>query len=160
VRVLFLDFDGVLLNRACWREPLKVKGKAATPNPELVARLAEIVRRTGARIVVSSTWRVGRTADELTDILHAAGLPGSERVLDVTPYGVDGRHVERGVEIRHWMAQRDDVESFVVLDDDDDRANITRFRWVLTKFETGLQDEHVELAVRALMHPCGPLVTA
>src|SRR5690348_10404441 len=64
MKVIFLDIDGVL-------------NSASTPNPRkfpyivddrLLARFKELVRRTGATVVLSSTWRVdpvGRFAAKL-----------------------------------------------------------------------------------------------
>jgi hypothetical protein len=48
--------------------------------------LNEIVACGEADVVVSSTWRYGKTAPELQEILDAEGFKGC--VLDKTPTGV------------------------------------------------------------------------
>ena len=42
----------------------------------------------GADVVVSSTWRYGKTVSELQEMLEAEGFIG--RVIDKTPVGVPG----------------------------------------------------------------------
>lgn len=54
MRVLFLDIDGVLNHRAVF-----VPGDVAPICPVALARLKALIERTGATIVVSSTWRRG-----------------------------------------------------------------------------------------------------
>lgn len=58
VRVLFLDVDGVL-NRTGYR-PATSTGLRSWIEPELAANLSALLRVTGARIVMSSDWRIGR----------------------------------------------------------------------------------------------------
>lgn len=153
-RVVFLDFDGVVVIRKGPREK-RDDGTPGPilPHPDLVARLNGIVATTGAEVVVSSTWRMGREVSELAAILEASGFVG--RVVDKTPWGVDGRHVERGHEIHAWLGEHPDVTSFVVLDDDNDRGPLTQGRWLVVKggFDSGLSDEDVRAAIRVLMTP-------
>src|SRR3546814_13573795 len=50
--VLFLDIDGVILSgRALWKS-----GNHTYLPPQAVALLNEVCERTGARVVLSSTW--------------------------------------------------------------------------------------------------------
>src|SRR3546814_3520495 len=51
--VLFLDIDGVILTgRALWKS-----GNHTYLPPQAVALLNEVCERTGASVVISSTWR-------------------------------------------------------------------------------------------------------
>ena len=57
---LFLDVDGVLnsqRSRSRVHEPGVSCDEASRPTPEKLALLADLVAATGARVVVSSTWR-------------------------------------------------------------------------------------------------------
>src|SRR5437016_7412087 len=73
VRVIFLDIDGVLA-------PIRRWDRYGDLDPACVQVLNEIVARGGADVVVSSTWRYGRTVAELQVILESKGFTG--RVLD------------------------------------------------------------------------------
>lgn len=159
MRIIFLDFDGVLNSHAWF-----VQGGRSMHDvdPACVRRINTITERTGAHVVVSSTWRLGRTLDELRSILAKHGYNG--KVIGVTP-DLSGRTtglhvaVERGHEIQKWMDDRarEDarfgvVESFVIIDDDSDMAHL-KPRLVQTTFATGITDLQVERAIALLKDP-------
>ena len=77
-RVIFLDVDGVLAHAGTYnrgRGEERLWRFAAQLDLDCMARLIRIVRATGARIVVSSTWR--RFSDQIGGLrkgLQIAGL--------------------------------------------------------------------------------------
>ena len=155
MKILFLDFDGVLNSEAFFR----AHGNRYLPetlDTLAVARLNAILARTGARVVVSSTWRLGYSQAELQAILERHGFAGE--IIGVTPQieevDADGirvaLHRPRGQEIQAWLsAQPEAPEAFVILDDQDDMEHLAG-RMVQTTFATGLGDPHVEAAVQML----------
>ncbi len=154
MKILFLDFDGVLNSTAFFR----TRGNRYEPetlDEAAVRRVNAILARTGAKVVVSSTWREGYSIDGLRKILvhhgFAGELVGVTPVLSEVEDGTSIRlHVARGQEIQTWLdAQQGSIDTFVILDDMDDMEHLTD-RLVLTSFETGLEDEHVEAAVALL----------
>ncbi len=66
MRVLFLDVDGVL-NRTGYHPGTSVGLRSWIEAP-LAARLSEVLRVTGAQIVMSSDWRLGRELPQLFNI--------------------------------------------------------------------------------------------
>lgn len=154
LRFIFLDIDGCLnssdylLHRRSIRRPTHHNIDA-----EAVPRLNAITDRTGAVIVISSTWRVGRMAREMGEILRMHGVTG--RVIDRTPFRFRGANRgPRGLEIQDWMdAQPEEIsaQQIAILDDDSDMEHLID-RLVKTTWEHGLQDEHVERCVDLL---CG-----
>jgi hypothetical protein len=148
MKLVFLDFDGVM-NDYAW---LGGPWCASRLDPKLVVRLNAIVERTGAKVVVSSSWRHGTEVDALRAILVQAGFRGE--VIDKTPVlahwfnGVPW--LVRGHEIQAWLGCcADPVESFVILDDDADMAML--LPWLVRTFcEAGMQDAEVEAAVAVL----------
>lgn len=150
MKVIFLDFDGVLNSKNyfdCGVVDSGVGWEANQIDSRAVARLNRIVEATGALIVVSSTWRLGKTVPELQALLNARGFRG--RVLDKT-----GDHPPRCAEIAAWMLEWHDMggkpplSSFVILDDD--RVGWFGDREINTSFERGLEDSHVERAIALL----------
>src|SRR5713101_2329269 len=77
-RVIFLDIDGVLA-------PIRRWDRYGDLDPACIQVLNGIVARAEANVVVSSTWRYGKTAPELQEMLEAEGFKGC--VLDKTPTG-------------------------------------------------------------------------
>ena len=71
-RVIFLDIDGVLA-------PIRTWDRYGDLDAACVQVLNDIVASGGADVVVTSTWRHGRTVGELQEMLDACGFAG--RVL-------------------------------------------------------------------------------
>jgi len=155
MKILFLDIDGVLNSHAFWKR-LRAEKKLIQDHkldPLAIERLNRLTDETGAKLVVSSTWRLpyvwNKQLGMLVTRLQQAGITGE--IIGMTPdhqkaYG-------RGGEIQAWMlqARQDgiDIESFVILDDDSDMDHLIGYL-VQTRFEDGLQDIHVEAAIKIL----------
>jgi len=84
--VVFLDIDGVLA-------PIRRLDRYGDLEPACIGVLNEIVSSARADVVVSSTWRHGRTVAELQAMLEAEGFTG--RVVDKTPLGRRATGAER-----------------------------------------------------------------
>jgi len=154
MRVLFLDFDGVLNSHAWMERQPPTTNFLRAVDPEAVARLAEVIRRTGARIVVSSTWRILNSLANLRGVLIEAGFPPPCPIIGATPRlhrTPEGAPRYRGHEIQQWLDEAGaEVQAFAIVDDDSDMVHLTP-RLVQTNFERGLQDEHVEALVALLL---------
>lgn len=121
MKVIFLDIDGVLNVYGEGRD--KYGSGFHTP---LVENLRYIIEQTDAKIVISSTWRFNGL-QEMKDMWRDRGLPGD--VIDITPdkydelvicSSIDYEKVLRGHEIQYWLDTHNDIESYVIIDDDTD----------------------------------------
>lgn len=161
MKVVFLDFDGVL-------------NKGHGPGvPALVKRLNTITDRTGAAIVVHSSWRWARSVETLREILVSWGVTGP--VLDKCPHPVMYRtepggmvvgvedwaafqgnvksNSERCIAIQRWLDDHTDVEEYVILDDCPGLGYfVGKPPFIQTQMNVGLTEEHVS---RALKHLAG-----
>lgn len=161
MKVIFLDFDGVInsaefmkarhkaketkdIDRNSERdEKSKFNWYISMISEEHVSRLNQIVKATGAKIVVSSTWRILHDVEELSAFLKAKGFIGE--IIDRTPrFG----GAPRGEEITCWL-DNNKVDRFVILDDDSDMCGL-KHKLVHTSWQTGLQPEHVVKAIEML----------
>lgn len=157
-KIIFLDIDGVL-NSVDYFDQTKHCDGYSEINPEQVKLLKEIIDRTGAEIVLSSTWRnLAKRKDEsehqmytyLTDTLQEYGL----EIIDHTPY-IDQ---DRPKEIKAWLdAQPDKDIRFVSIDDDYPQHEYDKFGigdcLVKTSYyekNGGLRKEHVKKAIEIL----------
>jgi hypothetical protein len=92
--------------------------------PKTIGNLNELIFNTGAEVIVSSTWRLGRTADDIQKILDKRGFEGN--IIDVTPrlsFNGVGGSVPRGSEIDQWLRNNNfgwPFNRYVILDDDSD----------------------------------------
>jgi hypothetical protein len=164
VKVIFLDFDGVL-NSSEWfmdnqkliRESTSLLQRgAAELNPVLIRRVLEIIEATGAAVVVSSSWRILHTRDELNEIFKQAGFPQMvDHIIDVTPRDRGQSYNEtRGREIEAWIKGYEEkngrLDSYVIIDDDGDMLSHQRPLFVQTSWDFGILPKDVQQAIRIL----------
>ncbi|HVK68068.1 MAG TPA: HAD domain-containing protein [Polyangium sp.] len=153
MKIVFLDFDGVLNHYLMLLQ--EDRDTRRRFSPPAVDRLNTIVRRTGARVVVSSSWREWNTVHKLRALLAEEGFVGE--VLDHTsilhprtmriPDPNPGQ--TRCMEIMQWLdAQPERPERFVAIDDL--HLDLLAAHQVKTESDTGLLDEHVALSVDLL----------
>jgi hypothetical protein len=177
MNVLFLDVDGVLNSEAFLRkldEQHRQLGHTEPSSPkhettctcyrlenqidrDAVARLNRLVAQTGAKIVVSSSWRLLLDPPELHRVLAGHGLVAE--IIGETPDGPndpeiraelsDSDRIFRGHEIDAWLRKHPEVERWVILDDSGDMV-MHKNRLVQTDAQEGLLDEHVDLAIRVM----------
>ena len=158
MKVLFLDFDGVL--NGCAENMGSLDPRVAEPETELwcaeqidhghVERLNEIVDATGAVVVLSTSWRNVHPLNRLRGMLQLAGFRGF--ILGDTPRlhrTPDGEERHREHEIEMWLeAAGDAVESYVTLDDWN--MGHLRHRLVQCTVQIGIQPEQVARAIELL----------
>lgn len=111
-KVIFLDIDGVMNSVTT---PFGDRRRLSTfLDPSNVAVLNQIVRATGAVVVVTSTWRLTMSIEQLRGHFEEAGCVAE--IVDVTP---DLDAYRRDREVRAWLAaQREPPRRWVILDDD------------------------------------------
>lgn len=162
MKVVFLDFDGVITTfESDWNLcPKKMK------------LLGEILKATDAKIVISSSWR-RNTLEETLQFISGGSpysndnpFPYCDKVVGITnrmyafsyndPINeISGKRpnylIPRGVEIDIWLkVNGQDVENYVILDDDDDMLYCQRESFVKTDPYEGLSEENVEQAIKIL----------
>lgn len=164
-RILFVDVDGVLNSNRFMRKRLKENkawvsdvtlGLANCIDPVCLGRLAGLVQRTGAKIVISSSWRIRCDPPLFEQAFARLGFPlkvfGRTPRPEVIPGSVLVVGLTRGAEIDAWLRHEAPrpVESFVILDDQSDmEPHMSR----LVKIHDGLEDAHIEQAVILLEEP-------
>ena len=154
MKVIFLDIDGVLNSRAYdrkrnWNEKTDI-------DETRLPFIKEIVDATGAKIVLSSTWRqhwdkdINRCDEDglyINKTFAKFGLSIFDKIPDL---GITALILD---EISKWMKEiKEVIDSFVIIDD-------YRYGWgdlsehfVKTEpnFRLGIEREHVERAVEIL----------
>ena len=106
MKVIFLDLDG----------PICYLGQ---PQKDAIYCLTELIRLTGAKIVITSSRRIGKTLDQVTSQLSLwTGFP-SESVIELLDviYSQIGYEISRGAEIEIYLRNHPEVENYVILDD-------------------------------------------
>ena len=116
-KILFLDFDGVLVTDRGQKSQLATGGilrddHGALFDPECVKYLKEIINATDAEIVVTSTWKMEMGLDGIRQMWRDRDLPGN--VIGVTP---DIDPIHRGDEIAAWLNSYGEDCRYAIIDD-------------------------------------------
>lgn len=176
MKVLFLDIDGVLnsQNWFGWRaycaknlgenefsmdkhltEDEFILYKLSMLDNRAIANLNRIIDETGCKVVLSSSWRCLWDPKENTKTLEALKLKGFKYDF----YGLTPRipqkdfGQERGIEIQAWIdkeLEKNEIESFVILDDDNDMLPKQIDNFLLINNQYGLSDIDVFKAIEIL----------
>jgi len=120
MKVIFLDIDGVLVTRNSIKyqylnypneNDIRFSKKA-------VNNLNKLIRLTKSKIVISSTWRLFNSLDELKNIFKKQGIKGeiiATTSIERAPVEED---IPRGQKISDWLEQHSEIEQYVIIDDD------------------------------------------
>lgn len=137
MKIAFLDIDGVINSEdyAVYRYETKQFNKDQFIDERAVAFLNYLIDQTEAKVVLSSSWR--GSFEETENRLKAAGF--KYEFFDKTPY-LGSRH--RGSEIKAWIEEyeknNEPLESYVIIDDDNDILEDQEKNFVQCNFIHGL----------------------
>ena len=152
MKIIFLDFDGVM-DTAYYDHILSKEGLPGSDefgiifDPNCVRNLKEIIDKTSADIVVTSSWRHFMTYKDFLDMWEYRDLPGF--VTDVTPI-VAAR--KRGDEIDAWLSECCTECQYVIIDDLD-RSNFNEYqlsRLLVVNPFNGIDEETAQRAIAIL----------
>lgn len=119
MKILFLDIDGVLNSGPYLKSLTIMPGQHQEIRDYHVQLLSEICHKHRAKIVLCSTWRVldsdhSPVARKMWLYLQECLQKHNLTIFSKTP--VLGGN--RPLEIKTWLTNHYDIESFVILDDD------------------------------------------
>ena len=158
-KIIFLDIDGVLNSQNTFIDNHEyrkffVKYMNDEVNDKIIYKMLDIdldklfmirdiCTLTGAKVVISSTWRRSRYYPLIEERLTSLGVP----IVGVTPFIGNNR----GDEIRKYL-EDNHVDEFVILDDDifKDFNELENYLVKTSFYEDGLTDEISREVVRVL----------
>lgn len=111
MKVIFLDIDGVLNSDKYFDKikNLEIQGIQSEIDIEKIKLLKKAIDETGAKVVLSSSWRYTRNAQYLKELLSQYNI-----YIDSTPFIQN----KRGLEIKEWLKNNPNVEDFIIIDDE------------------------------------------
>lgn len=150
MKVIFLDIDGVV---NCWDTKERAPSKVIGVEQRLISHIKEIVDATGAKLVLSSTWRKDWAFDLLDGVdWHYLRDEFAKQDLYFMDYTPSRRDSHRGEEIKEWLESTEyDIESYVVIDDEMfDIWDLHEGHMVQTSYSTGIKPGAVKMAIEIL----------
>ena len=157
LKVIFLDLDGVLNSFDNMRAMTVLSEDRSMDqwhfhyfDERCVRWLRYILKETGAKIVVSSTWRSNPSFTNMWESRHMPDV-----IIGETPRSA---HAFRGIEIRTWMESYglDKIFSYLIIDDDRDMLPEHKPHFVHVKGDTGLTMVEARKGIQILNHPPQP----
>lgn len=164
-KIIFLDIDGVLATPDCLKD-----GNWAL-NPKKQELLSEILNKTGAKIVLSSSWRL-HTIEETKAYMKEQGFLFVDDIIGITIrayHYIDKSSkihlsIPRGVEIQQWIDTHIHSDNgknwerkklgvdyqYVILDDDSDMLFNQRNNFIQTDSHLGLTLGKMHAAIQIL----------
>lgn len=135
-KVVFLDIDGVVNTLMIDTKPFKTdRGQISrdgfyyklnmpedeeVSNRQAVMWLNKLCKETDAKIVITSTWRMGKGGLTKTEkALRNSGLLDSIEILGATAIGNSYFNI-RGYEIDDYLNKHQEIKRYVIIDDDFD----------------------------------------
>lgn len=162
-KIIFLDIDGVLNHESYYKREGRQETLAkkygwpqSDIDPETVKILNRIISETGAKVVISSTWRLGHPPVEMQHLLELRGFVGT--VIGATGTARQEWAV-RGNEIMAWQIENADklpnkygryFTNYVILDDDNDMLLWQKDYFINTTSKYGLTNELADRAIEIL----------
>ena len=147
MKVIFFDIDGVLNSRwfidKMWA--LTKEYRYDPIDPDAMKKLNIIVEKTGAKLVICSTWRYSHTVEELQTIFEKHGFIGE--IIDTTDVN---SHNLRGNDINKWICENHNVSKYCVIDDDNEIFNKDVHKFVHVSNLVGLTYKDVYKAISIL----------
>jgi hypothetical protein len=153
MKIIFLDIDGVLNNEVHYIKQLKAEIKQYWGPDGLdednIKVLNAIIEKTGAKVVLSSSWRLHFKLDEIESFLKEKGFKYTIFAKTTSYIGVG---CSRGDEIKLWVNEwnqdieyvkdNDAVTHFVAFDDIDD-MEVIKENFVLIDDDLGLTEDYL-----------------
>lgn len=164
MKYIFLDIDGVLnsskyvtsdyykqITAGLTDAQVMLTHHHLHLDPEALKLINDLVKRSGAKVILSSTWRGKYSCAEMTEMMKSRG--GDFEISDATPvlFGkVHSSRIPRGKEIGHFLRLLEEwPEAYVILDDHDDMLTHKEFL-IHTDVKVGVTQDDVEKALKIL----------
>jgi hypothetical protein len=163
MKIIFLDIDGVFNSADYGNSEFYLISTAGLTDAEImlthhhhhldplaIKLFNDLVKRSGAEVVLSSTWRTRYNPEELTAMLKERGAEFEIKAATPVLFGKLSDRIPRGKEIAAYLrGLKESPESFVILDDHDDMLQLKKFL-VQTTMKHGLTTDDVEKALKIL----------
>ncbi len=143
MKVLFLDIDGVC-NSAAYMQQIGKQSFWHDTDPAAVQLIKRIIKETGCKVVLSSTWRLYPEARAVVKRDVCYFIDCTKDLQRGAKRGV----VERGIEVQEWLDRHPHVKQYAIIDDDSD---FLPHQWLFkTTWEHGITEDIAQAVIHHL----------
>lgn len=150
--LILLDIDGVMVQAKSWSPPPILEDGFSVFSKQAVSALNAIIASSNADILLTTSHKGRFSIDQWKSIFSIRGV----KVNDVQILSSDSSEMNRMEEILKWYSSHENIDDFVILDDDKSLNGLPEYiksRLVLTHPLVGLTSSHINNAVTILNTP-------
>ena len=155
IKVIFLDIDGTINSYDYYvsdRCTGNLNGVEGDIDPLCAERINRICKETGAKIVLSSDWRI--SWPYCIDRIEKGGI-NHGLIIDKTPEHMwvefaSEKYKSRGSEIDEWLSQHPECDRYVIIDDRKDFTEEQQPNFIHVNPMRGIDDIDVTFAIQIL----------
>ena len=172
MKVIFLDVDGVLNTSETYEVVAKIFKETGIEELDIdtfrLEYLKKIIEKTNAKIVLSASCRnsfvkennkiipISEKGEKIYNLLSSYGI----EIYDITPSNYDPKN--REITVKEWLSNNDDIDSFIIIDDEPNMFNELLDRLIKTSKVkddemlinmddcVGLCEHHINIAINML----------
>lgn len=144
--VIFLDIDGVIQSPR-YSTAVDECGFVSVFEPAAMHMVRNLIIKANCHVVISSSWRHGPDDPrELKQIFRCCGFKDIANAFhhDWRTKSIDG--LTRGHEIAEWLSRHQDIENYLILDDDPSMLPEQADHFVQTDSDNGILLAHYDKA--------------
>lgn len=150
--VILLDIDGVLVTTPAWKAPELLPDGFPKFNTNAAGCLMEILSRTNAEIILTTTHRISYSINQWEEIFKVRGIKVNS-IAKLNMRSTIESMPDRGTEIREWVEKSGVEKRFVIIDDDTSINKLPysiKSRFVQTNPLIGLDENGLNKALQIL----------
>ncbi len=151
--MILLDIDGVLVPTPPWRTVEQHEDGFVKFNEEASKNLADLLSKTDAEVVLTTTHRITYSVDRWIDLFQKRGIPVT-KLTKLNSRNTIQEMKDRGSEILEWVTNFGVNSKYVILDDDlsiNKLPDQIRKKWVKTHSLLGFNRECLDQAIKILL---------
>ena len=140
MKIIFLDLDGPIYNNGVLIN-------------DALHCLNELIRLTGAKIVITSDRRIGKNLGQVKDLIYATlGENISKEVIGITKViYYNGVEVPRAAEIQYWLdSSSENITRYVIIDENESAALLSSAMNFVKVGDAGITGEVFRNCLRIL----------
>ncbi|MBD1367086.1 hypothetical protein IDJ77_24965 [Mucilaginibacter sp. ZT4R22] len=149
---ILLDIDGVLVTEPAWKKVEIAVDGFMVFNEKSARNLAEILVKSNASVILTTTHRINYQLDKWIEIFAARGIT-IKSISKLNNIESIALMQSRAVEIQDWVYLQGENVEYLIIDDDPSLNSLPEHikeRCVITKSTVGFDDDAKQKALQLI----------
>ncbi len=149
---ILLDIDGVLVTEPAWKKVEIAADGFMVFNERSAKNLAEILLKSNASVILTTTHRINYQLDKWMEIFAARGIT-IKSISKLNNTGSITLMKSRAIEIEEWVNLQGPKIEYIIIDDDASLNSLPEHikqRCVITRSTIGIDEEAKQKALQLI----------